>query len=117
MRPEGTPPASLLEEIIGNLQRATDASIRLIRAALADPARELDKDLPTIVEGAPRSPGCAVPSNPVAEVQILKRDIAPEDVVWTYSVVRPLYDDGAQARRPRHAITCSRWMTRAARRF
>lgn len=27
----------------------------------------------------------------------LKRPVAPEDVVWTYSGVRPLYDDGASA--------------------
>jgi glycerol-3-phosphate dehydrogenase len=26
-----------------------------------------------------------------------KQDIAPEDVVWTYSGVRPLYDDGAKS--------------------
>lgn len=27
----------------------------------------------------------------------LKKDIGPEDVVWTYSGVRPLYDDGASS--------------------
>ncbi len=35
-RPEGADEASLLEEIIGNLQAATDASIRLIKAAIGD---------------------------------------------------------------------------------
>ncbi len=29
--------------------------------------------------------------------EYLERDIAPEDVVWTYSGVRPLYDDGAKS--------------------
>ncbi|WVX48621.1 D-erythritol 1-phosphate dehydrogenase [Roseobacter fucihabitans] len=29
--------------------------------------------------------------------QYLKKDIGPDDVVWTYSGVRPLYDDGASS--------------------
>ena len=29
--------------------------------------------------------------------QYLKQDIGPQDVVWTYSGVRPLYDDGASS--------------------
>ncbi len=29
--------------------------------------------------------------------QYFKQDIGPEDVVWTYSGVRPLYDDGAKS--------------------
>jgi len=35
---EGVPRESLLSEIIGNLNRASEASVRLIRAALRDPA-------------------------------------------------------------------------------
>ncbi len=35
-RPAGVDPASLLQEIIGNLQRATAASVALIQAALSD---------------------------------------------------------------------------------
>lgn len=37
-REPGATTASLLEEIVGNLRRATDASIALLRAALSDPA-------------------------------------------------------------------------------
>ena len=46
--------------------------------ALANPARELDEDLPPVIEGAARPPGRAVAGDPVAEVEIVEIDIAPD---------------------------------------
>ena len=47
---------------------------------------------------------------------IISKHITPADVVWTYSGVRPLYDDGASGPRRRPAITSSSSTRPAARR-